>query len=671
MKKVFIIMAAALAFAACSSKDDGKVPALDMANFDTSVAPGEDFYQYATGGWQKAHPLDPQYARFGSFDMLNELNVERLNDLFASMTTMSPEMGTVDQKIADLYKMGLDSLKLNAEGAAPLKPYIDAIYALSTKADLVKAVASMHQSGDGVFFGAYVGADLVDSDSQILYLGQGGLGLSNRDYYVDPKNAALKKGYRDYLEKVLTLAGVQNPSAVADNTMKVEDYLALNSWSNVQQRDVEAGYNPMSMKELVKAYPGFDFAGYFAARGIPDQPKMVVGEPSFFKAFGDYFRKESVPVLKDYLVAHFVSEGATSLSDDFYNAYFDFFSRQMSGIQEQRPRWRRAMTVPNSILGQAVGKMYVERYFPESSKEKMKVLVENLRVALGEHIDALDWMGDETKAKAREKLSSFTVKIGYPDEWKDYSTLNIDPSKSYFENMKAASEWYIADNLADLGKPTDRTRWGMTPQTVNAYYDPTTNEICFPAAILQPPFFNPDADDAVNYGGIGVVIGHEMSHGFDDQGRLFDAQGNMSGWWTKEDDEKFTAKAEQLAAQFDAVQILPDLMANGHLTLGENIGDHGGLSIAFTAMQNAIKDKNVGLIDGFTPEQRFYISYATIWAQNITAEEMRRRTAQDVHSLAVNRVNVSIKNFDSFFEAFDIKEGDPMFRPESERVHIW
>lgn len=672
MKKFHFIMAAALLVAACAPKEDGKVPAIDMANLDTSVAPGDNFYQYATGGWQKNHPLGPQYARFGAFDMLSELNVERLNDLFASMTTMSPAKGTDDQKIVDLYKMGLDSLKLNAEGGAPLKPYIDEVYAIGNKADMVKKIAQMHSTSESPFFGAYVSADLIDSNSQILYLGQGGLGLSsNRDYYVDPKNEALKKGYRDYLEKVLTLAGVENPSKVADNTLKVEDYLALNSWSSVQQRDVEAGYNPMSTKDFCKAYPGFDFAAYFAERGIPDQPKIVIGEPSFFKAFSDYFKKEDISVLKDYLVANIVSGGASSLSDDFYNAYFDFFSRQMSGVQEQRPRWRRAMTVPNGLLGEAVGKMYVERYFPESSKEMMKELVENLRVALKQHIDELDWMGEETKAKAREKLAAFTVKIGYPDKWKDYSSLEIDPSKSYYDNLRAASAWYTADNMADLGKPTDRERWGMSPQTVNAYYNPTTNEICFPAAILQPPFFNPDADEAVNYGGIGVVIGHEMSHGFDDQGRLFDAEGNMSGWWTEEDDKKFSEKAEKLAAQFDAVEILPGLMADGHLTLGENIGDHGGLSIAFTAMQNAIKDKNVGLIDGFTPEQRFYLSYATIWAQNITPEEMRRRTAQDVHSLAVNRVNVSVRNFESFFKAFDIKEGDPMFRPESERVHIW
>ena len=329
------------------------------------------------------------------------------------------------------------------------------------------------------------------------------------------------------------------------------------------------------------------------------------------------------------------------------------------------------MAVPNSILGEAVGKMYVERYFPESSKKMMLDLVSNLQVALGQHIDSLDWMGDETKVKAREKLSNFTVKIGYPDVWKDYSSLVIDPEKSYYDNMVAASRWYVADNKAKLGKATDRAEWGMTPQTVNAYYNPSTNEICFPAAILQPPFFNPDADAPVNYGAIGVVIGHEMSHGFDDQGRLFDAKGNMVNWWTDEDDEKFRAKAEVLAAQYDSVEVVPGLHADGHNTLGENIGDHGGLSIAFTAMENALKDNPQGPIDGFTPEQRFYLSYGIIWAQNITDEEKKRLTLLDVHSLASNRVNVGVKNFQTFFDAFDIKEGDPMYLPESQRVHIW
>ena len=398
---------------------------------------------------------------------------------------------------------------------------------------------------------------------------------------------------------------------------------------------------------------------------------MIVVEPSFFKAFCEYFGGADLAVLKDYVAGQLIQGATGSLSDDFYAASFDFFSTQMSGIKEQKPRWKRAMQVPNSILGEAVGKMYVAKYFPESSKAKMLTLVDNLKKAFSQHIDELDWMSDSTKVKAHEKLDNFTVKIGYPDKWKDYSTLDIDPQKSYYENLRAAGAWYVADNMAKLGKPTDKTEWGMSPQTVNAYYNPTTNEICFPAAILQPPFFNADADDAVNYGGIGVVIGHEMSHGFDDQGRLFDKDGNMSDWWTAEDAEKFNAKAQVLVTQFDEVEIAPGLHANGKLSLGENIGDHGGLSISYTAMLNANAGKDIGLIDGFTPEQRFYLSYGAIWAQNITEEEKARLTKLDVHSLAENRVNVSLKNFGTFFDAFGIKEGDPMWRPESERVHIW
>ena len=670
MKKIFGIMAAAMVIASCGSKQE-KVPAIDLANLDTTVAPGEDFYQYATGGWQKAHPLGAEYARFGSFDMLRENNVTRLNDLFQEMTSLKTEKGSVEQKIADLYKMALDSTRLNAEGAEPIKQYLDAIYAVSDKDGLVKLVADMHNSGESAFFGSYVEADLADSDNQILYLGQGGLGIGNRDYYVDPKNAELKEGYQKFLEKVFGLAGIENPAQAAANAMSVEDVIAINSWDNVQERDVEAQYNPMSSADLYKAYPGFDFKTYFAKRNIPDQEKLIVAELSYFEAFSKYFATADLAALKDYVAGQFIQGACGTISDDFTDASFDFFSRQMSGIQQQKPRWKRAMQAPNSILGEAVGKMYVDKYFPESSKIRMTELVKNLQIALGQHIDALDWMSAETKVKAHEKLNNFTVKIGYPDKWKDYSSLEIDPQKSYYENMKAASEWYIADNMSKLGKKTDKEEWGMTPQTVNAYYNPTTNEICFPAAILQPPFFNADADDPVNYGGIGVVIGHEMSHGFDDQGRLFDANGNMSGWWAPEDDERFRAKAEILASQFDKVEIVPGLMANGHNTLGENIGDHGGLSIAFTAMENALAGKEQGLIDGFTPAQRFYLSYGAIWAQNITDEEKSRLTMLDVHSLAVNRVNVSVKNFQTFFDAFGIKEGDPMFLPESERVHIW
>ena len=433
---------------------------------------------------------------------------------------------------------------------------------------------------------------------------------------------------------------------------------------------MEKLYNPISTAEFEAKYPGFDFKTYFAAMNIPDQEHMNVNEPSFFEGFSNLIAKTDLNVLKDYVAGRLISGSCGSTSDDFYKASFDFFGTQMSGVTEPKPRWKRAMRVPNSILGEAVGKMYVAKYFPESSKKKMVEMVKNLQTALGQHIDELDWMSDTTKAKAHEKLDAFTVKVGYPDKWKDYSSLDIDPALSYYENLRAASRWYTADNLSKLGKPTDKEEWGMSPQTVNAYYNPSTNEICFPAAILQPPFFNPEADDAMNYGAIGVVIGHEMSHGFDDQGRLFDKDGNMISWWTKEDADKFNAKAAILIKQFDEVEILPGLMANGKLTVGENIGDHGGISIAYSALKNATNGENT-VMDGFTTDQRFFLAYAAVWAQNIRDAEKARLTKLDVHSLAVNRVNVSLRNFQQFFDAFGIKEGDKMYRPESERVHIW
>lgn len=665
-------MASALTIAACGTRQTADViPAIDLSNLDTTTTPAADFYQYSTGGWQKRNPLKPEYARFGSFDNLRNKSQEQLNDLFQSMTTMSVQPGSAEDKIVILYTQGLDSIKLNQEGGAPVKKYLDMLYGIKDRKGITQAIAAMHDGGESPFYGAYVEADLTDSDSQILYLGQSGLGIGDRDYYTDPANASLKEGYKAFLARIFTLSGIADPEKAAANALAVEDKLAENSWTSVQRRDVIAGYNPMSSAEFAQKYPGLDFQEYLSSRKIGAQEKMVVGEPSYFQALSSILLNEDVDVLKDYLAAQLIQGACSSLSDDYYKASFDFFSTQMSGIKEEKPRWKRAMSVPNGVLGEAVGKMYVERYFPEESKAKMVALVENLKVALGQHIDELDWMGEETKAKAHEKLDNFTVKIGYPDKWKDYSSMGISKTRSYYDNIIEASRWFVKDNLAKLGKPTDRTEWGMSPQTVNAYYNPTTNEICFPAAILQPPFFNPDADDAVNYGGIGVVIGHEMSHGFDDQGRQFDKDGNMSNWWTDEDAAKFNEKAQVLVAQYDAVEILPGLNANGALSLGENIGDHGGLSIAFTAMQNAIAGNDPGLIDGFTPEQRFYLSYGAIWAQNITDEEKARLTKLDVHSLAVNRVNVAVKNFQSFFDAFGIKEGDPMWRPESERVHIW
>ena len=659
-----------MAAVSCGGRGE-KVPAIDITNFDTSVAPSEDFYRYATGGWQQKNPLKPEYSRFGSFDMLNENNQKRLNDLFVSMQDMKTVPGSSDQKIADLYRMAMDSTRLNSEGAAPLKPYIDDVMSVGDKESLILKIAEIHKNGDNPFFGVYVSSDAMDSDSNVLYLDQSGLGMGDRDYYIDPANVALKEGYRNFLVKVLTLAGVPDAEKVADDAVEVEENIAEASWSKVQMRDVQKMYNPMSSEQIGKAYPSLKFPAYLEAMGIAPQEKVIVGEPSYFKAIDRYISKTPVEKLRNYLLGQVVKGACSSLSDDFYMASFEFFQKQMAGVKEPKARWKRAMSVPNSILSEAVGKMYVDRYFSPEDKERMSEMVANIQAALSEHIASLDWMSDATKAKAQEKLSNFTVKIGYPDKWKDYSTLTIDPALSYYQNMVYAMNWYSEDNLSKLGKPVDKAQWYMSPQTVNAYYSPTSNEICFPAAILQPPFYNPDADDAVNYGAIGVVISHEMTHGFDDQGRHFDKDGNMTDWWTPEDAAAFKAKTDILVEQFNEVEVLPGMHADGALCLGENIADQGGLRVAYTAMKNSFTGVEPAPIDGFTAEQRFYLAYATLWAQNITDEEIARLTKLDVHSLGNNRVNVTLKNIDTFFDAFGIKEGDRMFRPESERVVIW
>ena len=495
--------------------------------------------------------------------------------------------------------------------------------------------------------------------------------MSDRDYYLDSANTALKAGYRTFLEKVFSLSGMENYVQAADDAVSIEDEIARASWSSVELRDVARSYNPMSSQDLEKQYPNLDFGLYFRLSGIQPQDKLVVGQPSYFAALDSLMASAGIDKIKNYLAGQLVRGACEALSDSFYVASFDFFQKQMAGVKEQKPRWKRAMSVPNSILSEAVGEIYVTRYFPAEEKEKVKHLVGNLKTALGEHIDSLAWMSDTTKMRAHEKLNAFTVKIGYPDKWKDYSTLIINPSLSYYENIRNAAKWYVADNMSRLGRPTDKDEWLMSPQTVNAYYNPTTNEICFPAAILQPPFYNPEADDALNYGAIGVVISHEMTHGFDDQGRMFDKDGNMVNWWTDADAAAFNERAQKLVEQFNQVQILPDLMANGALCLGENIADQGGLRIAYTALQNSFGDEHPEPVDGYTAEQRFYLSYANIWAQNITDEEKARLTKLDVHSLGENRVNVTLRNIQTFFDAFGIKEGDAMYRPESEQVVIW
>ncbi len=670
MKKTLLMLPLVIAAVSCQQKGE-KVPALDTSYMDLSISPKSDFYSYANGNWVKNNPLKPEYARFGSFDKLREDNVERLNALFAEMSKMSPAYGTNDQKIVDLYKQGLDSTRLNSEGATPIAKDLNAIYAAADKQELVKVLADMNKYGSGGFFGVGVDADLMDSDSQVLYMGQGGLGMGDRDYYVAKENAELHEKYQQMIEKFFSLCGLDEPARRAASALKTEDALAEFSWTSIQNRDYTKLYNPMSTSQIAATFKGFDFALFFKSLGLPEQEKVIVQQPSFFNGFAKLYADTDLETLKDYLAAHLIMDASSYLSDDFYAADFDFFSTAMSGITEQKPRWKRAMSIPNSILGEAVGQMYVKKYFPEENKQKMLEIVGQLQKSLGEHIAALDWMSDKTKEYAEKKLSSFTVKIGYPDKWKDYSSLTVDPKLSYYDNIRSANAWYVADNLSKLGQKTDKSEWGMTPQTVNAYYNPTTNEICFPAAILQPPFFNIDADDAINYGAIGVVIGHEMTHGFDDQGRLFDAEGNMTNWWTAEDEAKFKEKTAVLVKQYSEVEILPGLHADGQLTLGENIADHGGVSIAYTALHNALGDTLPADIDGFNVDQRFFLGFAHLWAQNATDEEKARLTKLDVHSLAENRVNITVRNFPFFFKAFDIQEGDPMWRPESERVNIW
>ena len=674
MKRLTFFLATALMMTAFANVDkQAGVPAIDKNNIDESIVRNDDFYQWATGGWQKNNPLKPEYSRYGSFDVLRENNEIRINELFGEMSKVEVEFGSVEQKISDLYKMGLDEERLNREGAEPIREAVNAILATSEREALIASIPSLHTDGIGVFFAAYPAADLEDSNMTIFYLEQGGLGMGNRDYYVDEKNAEIKAAYRVYLEKLFTLAGVEGDvKKMVDDVVAIEDAIAEKSWSNVECRDIVKGYNPYTVEALCKEYATVDWMAYFKAMNIEGLEKVVVSQPSSMVNIMNVLATTPVEALRSYVAAHYINTASSYLSEEFAVASFEFFGKTMSGTQEIRPRWKRAMAVPNDILSEAVGQMYVAKYFPESEKARVEKMVSNIQQAFGKHIDALDWMSDETKVKAHEKLAAFTVKIGYPNKWKDYSTLNVDPKKSYWENVVEANRWYTADAMSEVGKPVDREKWLMPPQMVNAYYMPTTNEICFPAAILQPPFYNPDADDAVNYGAIGVVIAHEMTHGFDDQGSQFDKVGNMNDWWTKEDRAAFEKKTQVLVDQFNAIEILPGLFADGSFSLGENIADQGGLRLAYTGLVDyAWAEGRPADIDGFTGEQRFYIGYATLWAQNITDQEKERLTKVDVHSLGRNRVNATLRNIQTFYDAFNITEKDAMYMPVEERVIIW
>lgn len=677
-RKMFPFLAAGIvALASCNTpqKEVVKIAAINPANMDTTVAAGTDFYEYACGGWIKNNPLKPEYARFGTFDQLLENNQEQLRVLIEELSATPHEVGSVAGKIGALYAMGLDSTKLNADGVAPIKEELAAINALATKSDVSKMVATLHKEGMAPFFALFVDADEKNSAMNIVQLYQAGIGMGDRDYYLleDEGSAKMRDAYRAYINKLFTLAGSspEQADAAVDAVMKIEKAIAEISYGREDLRDSQKNYNKLAYEDFKQIESPLDWDVYFESMGLAGLKELDAKQINFYKDMSEALRNTTVDEQKYYLAFNLLSAAAPYLSDDFVDADFEFYGKVMSGKQEQQPRWKRSLNTVNGALGEAVGEMYVEKYFPASSKEKMLTLVGNLQTALSERINGLEWMSDTTKAKAQEKLAAFTVKIGYPDKWRDYSGLEIKDD-SYWANVRRSNIFDMAYQLADVDKPVDKSRWHMNPQTVNAYYNPTTNEICFPAAILQPPFFNPDADDAVNYGAIGVVIGHEMTHGFDDQGRNYDKDGNLIDWWTAEDAVRFKERADKLVDQYDQIIVIDTLHANGRFTLGENIADHGGLLVAHQAYLNSLKGKETPApIDGFTNEQRFFLGYATLWGQNIRPEEIRRRTKIDPHSLGKWRVNAALRNIAPFYAAFDIKEGDPMFMAPADRVVIW
>lgn len=644
---------------------------VDRANLDTSVAPQTDFYDYACGGWMKANPLKPEFARYGTFDELRENNRIQLRELIMNLDTKHSPEGSIAQKIGDLYEMGLDSLRLNIEGSQPIIGDVVAINQ-TPKSDVIDLLAT--KVGVDGFFATGVEADMMNSDVNAMYWSQGGMGLGDRDYYLEDSDNAkkIRDAYRTYIMTLTRLIGydAEAQKRTADNVMEIETRLAKAAMSREELRDPAATYNPMTLDEIAEKYPYVDLRRYFAKQGITDIESVIIGQPNSLAEINAILAEASEQAIHDYLTVSYVSTAADYLSDDFTDAKFKL-SQAVSGVEEPMPRWKRALGVPNALLGEAVGQLYVEKHFPKTSKDKMLELVGNLKTALGQHIKGLTWMSDTTKQRALEKLDAFTVKIGYPNKWRDYSSLKIDRRRSYWDNIKDAIKHEIDYNLADWGKPVDKTRWYMTPQTVNAYYSPLSNEICFPAGILQAPYFNPDADPAENYGAIGVVIGHEMTHGFDDQGSQFDKDGNFANWWTEADKEKFESLTSGLAEQFDNIIVLGDTHANGRFTLGENIADQGGLRVAYTAYHNSLGDSEGKVIDGFTPDQRFYLSYANVWAGNIRDEEILLRTKTDPHSLGRWRVNGSLRNIEPFFKAFDIKDGDAMYLAPDKRVIIW
>ena len=651
-------------------KDKG----IEIANMDTTAVAGDDFYKYATGGWQEANPIPDENSRYGTFDKLREENQKQVQGLIEELGAEDHKQGTNAQKVGDLYSIGIDSVKLNAEGYEPIQPILAEIDAATSKKDIVKLMAQVSKYAANPFFGFYVSADDKNSSMNIVHIFQSGIGMGEREYYLeqDDKSNLLRQEYVNMIKTQFQNIGYTEAEATksANEAMKIETELATNHFTKEMRRLPELNYHKVKFDDLDKEVAPFEWAYYFEQMGANNLDTLNVSQIEPIKAAINIIDTESLENLKSYLNWIVIRSAANYLSDDFVNAHFEFYGKTMSGSKELRPRWKRSIDAVNGALGEAVGQLYVERYFPAEAKERMLTLVKNLQESLGERITNLEWMSAETKEKAHEKLNTFIVKIGYPDKWKDYSTLEVKKD-SYWANMMRASEFAYKEMIDELGKPVDNTKWYMSPQTVNAYYNPSSNEICFPAGILQPPFFYMNADDAVNYGGIGVVIGHEMTHGFDDQGRKFDKEGNLNDWWTAKDATNFDERAKVLVDYFDNIVVIDSVKANGTYTLGENIADHGGLQVSYNAFLKTKESQTDETIDGFTPKQRFFLSYATLWGGNVRDAEILRLTKIDPHSLGKWRVNGALPHIDAWYDAFDIKESNAMYLPKEKRASIW
>lgn len=679
MNKKNYVAVATLAFAmltSCAGQKEAKsTSGIDLANMDTTVSAGTDFFRYACGGWNDAHPLTAEYSRYGTFDELFENSQKQLRELIEGLAAQkNNQAGSAAQKIGDLYNMAMDSVTLNKQGAEPVKAMLDKIAGMKDKSEIVPMMTEMAHIGIGTYFHSYVYADPKNSSLNIFQMGQGGINLGEKEYYLDTDSITqnIREQYKLYIGKLFQLAGFSEADAqqkVAD-VMEIETAIAKVSRSVTELRDPEANYHKMSFDELKKTIAGIDWDAYMKGLGIQAPAELNVEQVEPIQEVARLMNTLPLSKHVSYLEYNLLDAAASCLSDDFVAARFDFYGKVLSGRQVNQPRWKRAVNSVNGMLGELVGEMYVEKYFPAAAKERMVKLVKNLQTALGERIDAQEWMSDSTKIRAHEKLATFHVKVGYPDKWKDYSKLEIK-NDSYWANVCRASEWGFNDMYSRIGKPVDKDEWLMTPQTVNAYYNPSTNEICFPAAILQPPFFNMEADDAANYGAIGVVIGHEMTHGFDDQGRQFDKDGNLTDWWAPGDADRFKERAQVMVDFFNKIEVLPGLQANGELTLGENLADHGGLNVAYLAFQNATKDAPLGVVDGFTPEQRFFLAYATLWAGNIRDEQIRVYTKSDPHSLGKWRVNGALPHIQAWYDAFHITPSDPLYVAPENRVNVW